>query len=70
MLRDKRLAKGMTIEALSKASGVSRVSINRYELGTRIPNVIVAMQLANALGCSVEEIAPPPESVQRTDYGT
>lgn len=70
MLRDKRLAKGMTIEALSKASGVSRVSINRYELGTRIPNIVVAMQLANALGCAVEEIAPSPASAQGAEYGT
>lgn len=33
MLKDMRIRKKMTLEQLSKASGVSRVSINRYELG-------------------------------------
>ena len=54
MIREQRLAKKMTLEELAKASGVSRVSINRYELGQRIPNVVIAQKLATALGCSLE----------------
>jgi DNA-binding XRE family transcriptional regulator len=41
---------------LAKKSGVSRVSINRYELGTRVPDVTVAIKLAQALNHSVEEV--------------
>lgn len=54
MIREQRLAKKMTLEELAKASGVSRVSINRYELGQRIPNVVIAQKLATALGCSLD----------------
>lgn len=56
MIREQRLARGMTLEALAKASGVSRVSINRYELGQRVPNVEIAQKIANALDCTVDEL--------------
>lgn len=56
MLRELRKAKGMTMDELSKASGVSRVSINRYELGDRVPDIIIASKLARALGCQIEEL--------------
>ena len=56
VIREMRQKRGMTLEELSKASGVPRVSINRYELGTRIPNVTVASKIAKALDCSIEEL--------------
>jgi len=56
MLKDMRIRKKMTLEQLSKASGVSRVSINRYELGERSPNVYIAKKLADALGCTIEDL--------------
>lgn len=69
MLREQRIKKGMTLDALSKASGVSRVSINRYELGTRTPNIIIAAKLADALGCKVEDLMPQRgcETPKRTE---
>ncbi len=74
MLREQRIKKGMTLDALAKASGVSRVSINRYELGTRIPNIVAAGKIADALGCSVEDLMPPktkaPHEERRAEYGT
>lgn len=57
MIRERRLAKKMTLSELSKASGVSRVSINRYELGQRVPNIENARKIARALGCSLDELA-------------
>lgn len=56
MLKDMRIRKKMTLEQLSKASGVSRVSINRYELGERSPNIFIAKKLADALGCTIEDL--------------
>lgn len=56
MLREMRIKKKMTLEELSKASGVSRVSINRYELGERTPNVYIAKRLADALDCTIEDL--------------
>lgn len=69
MLREQRIKKGLTLDALSKASGVSRVSINRYELGTRTPNIIIAAKLADALGCKVEDLMPQRgcETPKRTE---
>lgn len=74
MLREQRIKKGMTLDALAKASGVSRVSINRYELGTRTPDVVAAKKIADALGCRIEDLIPPikaaPQNARRADYGT
>lgn len=58
MLRERRLEKGMTMDDLAKKSGVSRVSINRYELGTRTPDIIAAFRLATALDCKMEDLLP------------
>lgn len=60
MIRERRLAKKMTLSELSKASGVSRVSINRYELGQRVPNVENAQKIARALDCSIDELFRGP----------
>lgn len=61
MLKDLRKAKGMTMDELAKASGVSRVSINRYELGDRVPDIIIASKLARALDCKIEDLVPLKE---------
>ena len=55
-LREIRLQRKMTLEELSELSGVNRVTINRYELGQRTPSVDMALKLASALGCTVEEL--------------
>ena len=58
MLRELRKAKGLTMDELAKASGVSRVSINRYELGERVPDIIIASKLSRTLGCQIEDLVP------------
>ncbi len=58
MLREIRKAKGLTMNELARASGVSRVSINRYELGERVPDIIIASKLALALDCKIEDLVP------------
>ena len=51
-----RLKKRWTLEELARNSGVSRVSLTRYELGERVPNVTTALKIGKALGCTVEEL--------------
>ncbi len=58
MLKELRKAKGLTMDELAKISGVSRVSINRYELGARVPDIIIASKLAKALECRIEDLVP------------
>ncbi len=55
-IRTLRKEKGLTLEELAKMSGVSRVAINRYELGDRVPNVTIAVKLAKALDCTVDDL--------------
>jgi transcriptional regulator with XRE-family HTH domain len=55
-LRELRRMKGMTQEALSKFSGVNRVSIAKYESGKTVPSMQTAKKLADALGVTVDEL--------------
>lgn len=56
MLRELRIKQKMTLEELARRSGISRVSINRYELGERCPNLQIAKRLADALGCTLDDL--------------
>lgn len=56
LIRSYRKKKLLTLEELAQKSGVSRVNINRYELGTVEPKVINAYKIARALGCTVEDL--------------
>ena len=55
-IKEKRLVKQMTQEDLARASGVTRVAISRYENDERKPNVVVAIKIAKALGCTVDDL--------------
>lgn len=55
-IKDKRIAVGMSQEALAQASGVSRVAIARYETGERVPSITIAARIAKALGCKVDDL--------------
>lgn len=51
-----RLQAGMSQEALALASGVSRISIIRYEAGERFPDLEAAARIAKALGCKLDDL--------------
>ncbi len=55
-IKELRLNKGWSQEELAKKSGVGRISIIRYENNERIPQVDVASRIANALGCTIDEL--------------
>ena len=55
-LRDVRLEKQLTQESLADTVGVTRQSIIAIEKAKFIPSVKLALELAQALGVSLEEL--------------
>lgn len=55
-IKNLRLERQMTQEELSKASGVHRVTIARYETDGSGMTVYNAQRIAAALGCTVNDL--------------
>lgn len=55
-VKDKRNAKGMTQAVLSQKTGVGTSMLCQIEKGTKIPSLGVALSIAKALGCTVDEL--------------
>ena len=55
-LRNLRTSQNLSIKELAKKSGLSPVQISTYEWGHHVPNAININKLANALGCTYEEL--------------
>ena len=47
---------GLTQEELAKKVNLKKMTIHYYEKGSRKPNVLILVKLANALGCKVDDI--------------
>lgn len=63
-VRALREARGLSQLALAERSGLSRQSLGAIEAGRAVPGVDVALRVAGALGCAVEELfgAAPAEA--------
>lgn len=55
-IKEIREAAGMSQESLATASGVTRVSIARYEAGERVPSLEIAARIARALNCKIDDL--------------
>jgi putative transcriptional regulator len=55
-LRDTRNARGWTQAELAERVGVSRKTINTVENGVFVPSTLIALKIARALGCRVEDL--------------
>lgn len=55
-LKELRKAARYSQQTLSNASGVSRESIARYELGLQVPTLESAVRIASVLGCTVDDL--------------
>jgi XRE family transcriptional regulator, regulator of sulfur utilization len=55
-LKGERQRRGLSLEALAAASGVSRSMISDVERGARMPTVLVLARLATALGVTVARL--------------
>lgn len=56
-LRVERAKHGWSQEDLARESGVAVNTIARYESGRNMPSLNVAAKMAQALGCSIDELA-------------
>ena len=61
-IRAAREAKGWTQADLAERVGVTRKTINTVENGVFVPSTIIALRLAAAFGCRVEDLFALPEA--------
>lgn len=55
-LKDERTRLGLTQAELAERVAVSRKTINTVENGVFVPSTTLALKLARALGCRVEDV--------------
>jgi DNA-binding XRE family transcriptional regulator len=55
-LKTRRILADLTQEDLAKKVGVTRQTVLAIEKGNYAPSVILAIRLAKALGCTVEDL--------------
>lgn len=55
-LAARRKAAGLTQAQLAEAAGVSRKTINTIENNVFVPSTVLALKLAQVLGCSVHAL--------------
>ncbi|HEY1179096.1 MAG TPA: XRE family transcriptional regulator [Phytomonospora sp.] len=55
-LRARRRERGLSLDALAEASGVSRSMISEIERGAKAPTVLVLARVATALGATVSRL--------------
>ncbi|HJZ54568.1 MAG TPA: helix-turn-helix transcriptional regulator [Gemmataceae bacterium] len=56
VVRRKRLAAGLSQEALSEEAGLHRTYVGLLERGLRMPSILVAKKVAEALGTTMAEL--------------
>ncbi len=61
-LEELRKSAGLTQQELSESSEVSRKSINAIENGIYVPSTVLALKIAETLGCKVEDLFKLPTS--------
>ena len=56
-----RKSAALTQQQLSELAEVSRKSINAIENGVYVPSTVLALKIAETLGCSVEDLFRLPD---------
>lgn len=56
-----RESRGITTMQLAEEVGVTQSLITRFEMGSRIPNVVTALAIAKRLGVTVERLVDGEE---------
>ena len=59
-LEEYRRSVGLTQQELSVFAQVSRKSINAIENGVYVPSTVLALKIAQTIGCSVEDLFKLP----------
>ncbi len=55
-IRERRKTQGLSLEALAKASGVSRAMLSEVERGLKSPTIHLLCRIAAGLSCTVSEL--------------
>jgi transcriptional regulator with XRE-family HTH domain len=58
-LKQLRVARQLTLEALAAECGVSRAMLGQIELGRSIPTINLLAKIAKGLGVSIEQVLIP-----------
>ncbi len=66
-VRELRKARGQSLSALAARIGLSRQALTAVEGGRATPSTAVALRLAQALGCTVEELFQLPADLGSSD---
>ena len=61
-LRELREQKGLSREQVAVNAGTSSHSVAKLEQGTRAPSLELAWRIAQALGCSLDDLVAPPSA--------
>lgn len=61
-MREMRVAKGFTVEALGKRSGYDPRTIRAWESGAQVPNLRVFQEVCQALNIEIQLVSTSPES--------
>ena len=61
-LEELRRSTGLTQQQLSQSAEVSRKSINAIENGIYVPSTVLALKIAETLGCKVEDLFKLPKN--------
>ena len=61
-LEELRKSAGLTQQQLSEGAEVSRKSINAIENGIYVPSTVLALKIAETLGCKVEDLFKLPNN--------
>ena len=64
-IREARLARGVTQEELARAFGIDRVTVARYERGTRTISAPALLQMLSFLGREIQLDGGQPSSGER-----
>lgn len=65
-LRKLRIRQGLSLERLSKASGVSRAMLSQIELGQSTPTITLLWKIARALDVPLSSLVSDPATTQVT----
>ena len=55
-LKKLRESKGVSMAELAEIAGITQPQIAKYESGMTVPNVLVAVAIADRLGTTVEQL--------------
>jgi transcriptional regulator with XRE-family HTH domain len=56
IIKEKRIAAGLTQEVLARMLGVSQATVAMWETGKSLPRAEMLIKLASVLNCTVDEL--------------